>query len=124
MIIGNSFSPMFDNNPSFTKITYDKTTNVITNINSYYFDIYKANKEGKGSWMELYDFNKRYNVKDLSLSSMKKVFQSFLTNSDNWVAYKAYRTALYDLERTKNMCEQISKNADDMQACTNKYKYQ
>jgi Acid sphingomyelin phosphodiesterase C-terminal region len=52
-------------NPSFTVIEIDEEFMVPINFKTYYYDILKANRDGKITWELLHDFTHYYGLPDL-----------------------------------------------------------
>lgn len=58
-------------NPGFTVATVDKKTMLPLNYETYYYDIKRANKEGKITIEKLHDYLSTYDLKDLRPSNLK-----------------------------------------------------
>ena len=63
--IAGSLTSYTDKNPSFTVIEIDEEFMVPINFKTYYYNIEKANTEGKITWEILHDFTNFYGLKDL-----------------------------------------------------------
>lgn len=63
--IAGSLTTYTDKNPSFTLIEIDEEFMVPVNFKTYYYDVLRANKEGKITWELFHDFKTYYGLKDL-----------------------------------------------------------
>jgi hypothetical protein len=63
--VAGSLTSYTDKNTSFTVIEIDEEFMVPVNFKTYYFNIEKANAEGKITWEILHDFKNFYGLKDL-----------------------------------------------------------
>ena len=70
--IAPSVTTYTDKNPSFTLIEIDEEFMVPLNFKIYYYNIEKANAEGKISWEILHDVKTYYGFKDLRPDEMFK----------------------------------------------------
>ena len=63
--VAGSLTTYTDKNPSFTVIEIDEEFMVPVNFKTYYYNLEKANTEGKITWEVLHDFKNFYGMKDL-----------------------------------------------------------
>lgn len=75
-------------NPGIRLIKYDRQTKVHLDIEQYYLDLEKANKDGVASWVLEYKATTDYNLTDLSASQLLKLTESMKTSSEK--AFTSY----------------------------------
>ncbi|KAK3719799.1 hypothetical protein RRG08_040101 [Elysia crispata] len=63
-----------NHNPGVRLVEYDKRTGKHLGYTQFYTNITGANSHGKTHWKELYSFQDAYDVSDMSVSSLRKIF--------------------------------------------------
>ena len=86
--IAGSLTSYTDKNPSFTVIEIDEEFMVPINFKTYYYDIVKANAEGKITWEILHDFTNFYGLKDLRPDELASLSQRVRTNETLAMIYE------------------------------------
>eukprot|EP00055_Hartaetosiga_balthica_P004059 m.9970 g.9970 ORF g.9970 m.9970 type:complete len:526 (-) comp3579_c0_seq1:198-1775(-) len=71
LFIGSSVTPVYDNNPNFKVVTFNKTTGALIGAATHFLDISLPTEQQY--WKELYTFEESYGINDLSASSMEEV---------------------------------------------------
>ncbi|KAK6990563.1 acid sphingomyelinase-like phosphodiesterase 3b [Biomphalaria glabrata] len=61
-------------NPGIRLVEYDRETGRHLNYHQYYINLTDSNTSGVTRWTELYDFVKTYNVSDMSVASLRKIY--------------------------------------------------
>jgi sphingomyelin phosphodiesterase len=69
--VDGSLTTYTNKNPSFSVIEIDEEFLVPVNFKTYYYEIPRANKEGKITWELLHDFHNYYGMKDMSPDSIE-----------------------------------------------------
>jgi len=72
-IVHGSVTTFVSRDPQFYVFEWDEELMVPVNIHVYTMSIDEANKNGKPRWYKQHDFINKYNLKDLSPSSMAKL---------------------------------------------------
>jgi len=75
-MVHGSVTTYVNRDPQFYVFEWDEEVMVPVNIHVYTFDINEANKNGKPRWYKQHDFINKYNLKDLSPSSMAKLTET------------------------------------------------
>ncbi|XP_059146864.1 acid sphingomyelinase-like phosphodiesterase 3b [Physella acuta] len=63
-------------NPGIRLVKYNRVTGVNLDYTQYFTNITDANKENKANWTELYSFTTAYDVPDMSVPSLRKIFEN------------------------------------------------
>jgi hypothetical protein len=89
--VAGSGTTMTDLFPCFTLFTMDAELMIPLEIETYYFDVIKAN-QGNPEWKLLHDYTTTYGMKDLSPSSFGALFERLLLDNDFAHFYNKMRT--------------------------------
>ena len=103
--IAGSLTSYTDKNPSFTLIEIDEEFMVPVNFKTYYYNIAKANDEGKITWELLHDFKSYYGLQDMRPDELNNLAERIRTD-------EAF-AILYDWNKVRQAPGQRKARCDD-----------
>jgi hypothetical protein len=93
-----AISPIYKNNPAFSKLNYDIQTGDITDINTYYLD--QANSVQTQQWANEYSFSKAYGYLAFNSENLLTLTERFRKDVALRDRYARYYSALAPLQIT------------------------
>lgn len=84
------------NNPGIRLISYDTETGKLMEVTTYYLDLAKANKNRKAEWEFEYNFTSRYNLNEISATSLFSTTREMKNNLELFNKYYQANTVSYE----------------------------
>lgn len=130
--VAGSLTTDTEKNPAFSVIEIDEEFMVPINFKTYYYEIPKANKEGKITWELLHDFTRYYGMFDLSPDTIQTFAERLRDDEAFAILYKwnsvrqaqGQRRATCDADcRLGNFCDMTSTEYFQYQICMGRPTY-
>ncbi|KAL0223045.1 hypothetical protein P9112_002435 [Eukaryota sp. TZLM1-RC] len=92
IFIGGAVSSVYMNNPNFKVVFYNEEE--IVDIDTYYLDLFLANKEKKTVWKKESSLKSLYNLDNLSSKSLDSLTKLVIKDRSAWNRYIDHRSSL------------------------------
>jgi sphingomyelin phosphodiesterase acid-like 3 len=115
LVTGSSFSPIYDNNPSFRLYSYDKTYTLL-DYNEIYIDLYVANIYGVANWTVEYSYSD-YGEGPIGTASLSALFSRLQTEPALFAEWYDRRVAQYQASKQAALCIVSNPDTQDFNSC-------
>ncbi|CAG5119836.1 unnamed protein product [Candidula unifasciata] len=116
-------------NPGIRLVTYDRNTGLHLGYEQYYINLTDSNRNGRTAWTRLYSFTEAYNVSDMSVASLRKIFSLMASDkgtvySNKYCTYSVvsnYPINCTEAARADIYCGGLHYDLQEAQDCKHKY---
>jgi len=115
LVTASSFTPIFDNNPSFRLYKYNKDY-TLSDYQSFYIDLYLANVYGQANWTLEYSWSD-YGEGQLGTSSLSAFLSSMQKDPALFAQWFDRRVALAELTQQAALCVVLAPDTPDFNTC-------
>jgi len=115
LVTGSSFSPIYENNPSFRLYSYNKSYDLL-DYEEIYLDLYVANMFGVANWTLEYSYSD-YGEGPIGTASLNALLSKMQSQPMLFTQWYDRRVAQYQVDQQAALCVVGASDTSDFETC-------